>query len=91
MDRQAVIRAIREAFDLTPEQVEDHLETAEGGRVRGIVVVKGSPDFESLRPAIRTRRMWDRIRQSAPDEPTNLGLVVLLSEEEAAGADLGPR
>lgn len=88
MDRQAVLQAAREAFDLTPDQVRDYLETAEDGRVRGFVVVVDSPGFDGTRAFLRARRLWDRLRRSAGAEPPNVGAVILLSEAEAAASGL---
>ncbi len=88
MDQNGVIQAVREAFDLAPDQVDDYLEMTEDGRVGGVVVVKGSPEFDEARSVVRTRRVWDRLRQNAADQLVNMGAVILLSEAEAAASGL---
>jgi hypothetical protein len=77
-----VLQAVREAYGLQQDQVEDNLTVGGNQRVFGSLVIKGSDTFNQDSVLDRSRKVWRRLRDLAGPEATNVGVVVLRSAPE---------
>jgi hypothetical protein len=86
MTRAEIKLAVERAFNVPPGQVRERLREYEGGRLTGLVVVSGSPEFAKATLPHRSARVWKQLRQIAGAEPDNVGVLMLMTAEEAAAA-----